>query len=127
MNNEAHDMQMARLVAEDKRLARLAAEPLTFDRLRIANVERCEESFHALNRGPMQWGCATAGEAGELCNLLKKWERDGNVPLADIGREAADVVCYLDLLCARMGLHLGECVREKFNEVSGRMGSEVRL
>ena len=41
--------------------------------------------------------------------------------------EIADVVCYADLLAARANIDLGEAVRAKFNEVSGRWKSEVKL
>lgn len=44
-----------------------------------------------------------------------------------ISDEAADVVIYLDLLLARVGLDLGEAVRRKFNAVSDRVGSDVKL
>lgn len=45
----------------------------------------------------------------------------------DIGREAADVVIYLDILCTRFGIDLGHAVRNKFNEVSDRVSSDIRL
>lgn len=118
---------------------------LDFDTLRKTNVRRCEESFHDLDSWtPTDWACAMAGEAGEACNEVKKlrrrFGRDGwvDVPasflqthfpddLKKIGHELADTVCYLDLLAARFGIDLGEAVREKFNIVSKRRGSEIRL
>ncbi len=111
-------------------------EALTFDRLRAANVERCNASFgrHMEEWTPNDWATALAGEVGELCNELKKLRRgDDSTPEALASRheairhEAADVACYLDLLCARMGIDLGAAVREKFNAVSVRRGSPVRL
>lgn len=44
-----------------------------------------------------------------------------------IAAESADVVIYLDLLLARIGLSLGAAVHGKFNEVSDRVGSLVKL
>lgn len=44
-----------------------------------------------------------------------------------IADEAADIVIYLDLLLARADLDLGEAVRRKFNVVSDRVGSDVKL
>lgn len=79
---------------------------------------------------PMDWGCALAGETGEACNLVKKLHRGepgDHVNVDDIGRELADVICYADMLAARLGLNLGEFVRRKFNEVSVKRGSPVRL
>ncbi len=44
-----------------------------------------------------------------------------------IADEAADVVIYLDLLCERFGIDLGEAVRRKFNQVSDRTGTDIKL
>lgn len=105
--------------------------PLSFDRLRLANVTRSETSFgHALNDwSPSDWAMAAAGEMGETCNALKKRLReDVDAPdLEDVGDEIADTICYLDLLAARLGIDLGEAVRRKFNKVSDRRRSEIRL
>lgn len=82
----------------------------------------------------MEWGCAAAGEMGELCNVLKKIAREEqDIGVKDVGRidgdkqkavadEAADVVIYLDLLLARCGLSLEEAIRSKFNETSRKVG-----
>lgn len=102
--------------------------PLDFDRLRRANVRRCEDVFHPLNSwSPQDWACAMAGETGEACNLIKKMRRGEPIDLAEIGDELADVVIYADLLAARLGIDLGEAVRVKFNHVSTKRGSEVKL
>lgn len=92
-----------------------------------------------------QWSNAVAGECGELCNIIKKVERgdyhirkenqsenlEFNDAYAkaqyreDIGKEAADIVIYLDLLCTREGLDLGAEIVKKFNEVSKRIGTNI--
>ena len=108
--------------------------------LRFANVKRCEEVFHPLHHwSPTDWACAMAGEAGEVCNAVKKLRRlaDGTNTAKDpqteseclkaIGSEIADTVIYLDLLAARLGLDMSYEVECKFNEVSRRMNSSVRL
>lgn len=117
---------------------------LSFDALRRANVERTTESFDLIDAwSPTDWATAVAGEVGEACNLIKKLRRLGHYPTFDlnappttpaqeeiitaIGKELADAVTYLDLLAARLGLSLADCVRAKFNEVSDRVGSDVRL
>lgn len=135
---DRRDATLARSVAARSALevALAEREALTFDLLRAANVERCNASFgwHMEEWTPNDWATALAGEVGELCNELKKLRRgDDSTPEALASRheairhEAADVACYLDLLCARMGIDLGAAVREKFNAVSVRRGSPVRL
>lgn len=44
-----------------------------------------------------------------------------------IGHELADVVIYLDLLAARLGIDLGAAVIEKFNMTSQKIGSKEKL
>jgi NTP pyrophosphatase (non-canonical NTP hydrolase) len=81
----------------------------------------------------MQWGCALAGEVGELCNVLKKYERQMPTdPSPDtlyvaIGEEIADVLTYLDLLAAWFDIDLARVTATKFNKVSQRSGFPERL
>lgn len=111
---------------------------LSFNELRDANVRRCEDAFHPVVAwSPTDWATAMAGEVGEACNVVKKLRRIDSSPqighapvdalVADLAKELADTVIYADLLAARMGIDLGESVRAKFNEVSARVKSEVRL
>lgn len=104
---------------------------LDFQQLRNANVKRCEESFkmHGGVEGwsETDWGCAAAGEMGELCNLLKKRRRGEDIPVSEVMKELADVIIYLDLLAAKLHVQLSGPIRDKFNEVSDRVGSPVKL
>lgn len=123
---------------------------LTFGELRDANIMRCEAVFHPLGSwSETDWANAVAGELGEvgtellallqLCNTVKKLRRlDGadasldtiearDLLRAKIAEELADVVIYADLACARVGHRLENAIRSKFNLVSERRGSEVRL
>lgn len=127
------------------------AAPLTFAALRKANTERCNSAFnHKLGDWSLtDWACALAGEVGEAANLIKKLRRgdygdirfepqhiaikagedDATTPqlheaLAD---ELADIACYLDLLAARAGIDLEAAIRRKFNIVSDRRGSPIKL
>lgn len=115
-------------------------EILNFTALRYYNVKRCHEVFHPVSDWtPAEWAVAMAGEAGEVCNAVKKLRRlaDGTNTAKDpqteaeavaiIAQELADTVIYADLLAARLGIDLGEAVRAKFNEVSDRMNSTVKL
>ncbi len=101
---------------------------LRFDDLREVNVRRCEESFFPLDSWSVaDWMIALTGEVGEAANLIKKKRRGEPVATADIADELADAVTYLDLLAARLGIDLGQAVALKFNAVSERVGSPVRL
>lgn len=117
--------------------------------LKKVNEKRSLEGFGvklsdwALSR----WGNAVAGETGELCNIIKKVERGdfhkrpenasdnteyNNAYAAaqyrvEIGKEAADIVIYLDLLCTREGIDLGAEIVKKFNEVSDRVNCAVKI
>ena len=103
--------------------------PLTFEQLQEANLLRCENSFkHSINDwSPTDWACALAGEVGEACNLIKKFRRGENISAHDIADEIADAVIYADLLCTRLEVNLQDAIRRKFNEVSDRVKSEIRL
>jgi NTP pyrophosphatase (non-canonical NTP hydrolase) len=114
---------------------------LTFNSLRGANKARLPqfknrrgEPAHSEPDGSdwklSAWCNAVTGELGEAANLIKKIER-GDMTLdearADLAKELADVVTYLDILAFRAGVDLGAATMDKFNEVSERVGSTVRL
>lgn len=110
---------------------------LTFKQLKKSNTKRCEKHFHPINEwSETDWACALAGEIGELCNFIKKRKRardsanhfgvmsNPKLPhLEDCKKEIGDIAMYLDLIATRLGLNLEDCVREKFNEVSGRVNN----
>jgi len=103
-----------------------------------------------------EWGNAMAGEFGEAakellsffeqtwvslkfmstiktCDTLKKMirqlesDKDPDKLKKRLKKELADVVIYADLTAARFDIDLGEAVRDKFNEVSDKRNSGVRL
>ena len=95
------------------------------NRERMATTEayaKCREEWTIAD-----WSNALAGETGELCNWVKKVRRGDNIDMAELGKELADIVIYADLLADKLGLDLGECVRSKFNEVSERVRSSVKI
>jgi NTP pyrophosphatase (non-canonical NTP hydrolase) len=101
---------------------------LTFAALRDANVTRCEASYHPLDDwNATDWLAAVTGELGEAAGLIKHLRRGEAVSPEALGHELADTVINLDLLAARLGIDLGEAIRAKFNLVSERIESEVRL
>lgn len=114
---------------------------LTFNVLREANIARLPqfknakgEAAHSKKDGSdwclAQWCNAVTGELGEAANIIKKVDR-GDLTLAEakplLAKEFADIVTYLDILAMRAGIDLGKATMEKFNEVSIRVGSNVRV
>ena len=104
---------------------------MNFQLLNKANRERMATT-EAYNKCRDEWSIADwsnalAGETGELCNWIKKIRRGDKIDLAEVGKELADIVIYADLLAEQLGLNLGECVRSKFNEVSDRVHSSVKI
>ena len=102
---------------------------LTFKRLREYNVKRCNEYIRLLDSWePMIWGGCCAGELGEFLNLAKKIKRgDIGITKEDLAKELADTLVYLDLTAASLGIDLGQAVIDKFNEVSDRWNSPIKL
>lgn len=73
---------------------------------------------------PQDWALAIAGEAGELCNVLKKVRR-GSIALedckADVAEEAADVIIYCNLLLACLGVEAETAILAKAKLVRERV------
>lgn len=117
---------------------------LTFNALREANVKRLPlfrnnlgEPAHSKPDGSdwsdAEWLQAVVGELGEYANLKKKQQRgdlEERTPeqqkemLAD---ELADVAIYLDLLCFRQGIDLGDAVMRKWNKTCVKTGVNMFL
>lgn len=106
---------------------------LSFNTLRAANsarvghskYQRCESEWT-----PAHWMQATVGELEELANLMKKVDR-GDLTLDEaresIAKAFADVQTYLDIMAMKLGVDLGEATKNKFNEVSDRIGSVIYI
>lgn len=130
------DWKARALAAEAKLKLMPPGDPLRFSELREANVRRCSTHYHPIDDWSlMDWLGAVTGELGELAGVIKnirrreaELTRNGHqIPettVQKMGDEAADVVIYLDLLCARARIDLAESVRRKFNDVSmNRLGT----
>jgi len=113
---------------------------MKFETLRKANIKRNDEVFSPCNNWSlMEWACAMAGEAGEVCGAIKKLRRldegtnsdkdskDRDHYYVQVAHEMADVIIYLDLMADKMGIDLGEAVKQKFNQVSDRMKATVYI
>lgn len=114
---------------------------LTFNTLRAANTARLPtfknskgEPAHSMPDGsdwsPAQWLQAVTGELGEYANIRKKFER-GDINEEEFmtlaKAELADVVTYLDILAFRLGIDLGKATIEKFNFISDRVKSPIKI
>lgn len=109
---------------------------LTFDQLRAHNVARAKEYYSTSTTCDdwtiNDWFTALVGEVGELGNLLKKLRRgdyntNDHKELFILREEIADIQIYLDLIAWHCGADLGAITIEKFNVVSDRVKSKVKL
>ena len=74
------------------------------------------------------WSNALAGEVGEVCNLVKKFERNGsdfsNTPydgfFIDLDKELADSFIYLVLVARYFQSDLERAILNKIEEVNKR-------
>ena len=118
---------------------------MTFAKVSAVNVNRCQR-WHKnglLDWSVSDWAVAMAGEAGEVCNAVKKLRRvEDQIPsitalertiasrkeaIDKIGEEIADTFLYLDLLAARLELSIEDEVKRKFNKTSIACGFTDRL
>lgn len=108
---------------------RFLAEGLSFRTLRNANLQRfsdypCDEWIIA------QWITALVGEVGEFANNIKKVDR-GDFSFEHVFKkleqEIGDIQIYLDILAYKCGINLAEATILKFNEVSDRVGSPIKI
>lgn len=104
---------------------------LTIKKFQKINARRSRKVFPQCKSWSLaEWSNALAGEAGEACNLTKKMARDGRSiekERKELGKEIADVVCYCCLLATAAGIDLEKAVIQKFNEVSDRKKSKIKL
>lgn len=101
----------------------------TLERLSVMSSARSKQAF---GFGPEDkpltyWSTALSGECGELCNDVIRQELGEGDRKEYIAKEAADIVIYLDLLCTRQGIDLCKAIRDKFNEVSDKKGSNIKF
>jgi len=109
------------------------SKTLTFEDLRAANVARNKEWDKDGQLNASFRGLELAGELGELCNMVKKLERErmgirgSRVSIEDVAREMADVQICLDLLAMHYSIDLAYITRQVFNDKSVEVGLETRL
>lgn len=101
--------------------------------LRHANITRQTE-WDRGNQITLEYrGNEFAGEAGELCNVIKKLARErmgirgSRATVEMMKEEGADVLICLDLIFAHQGIDLIDAVRAKFNKTSAANNLATRL
>lgn len=108
---------------------------LTFDELQYKNAKRGQEwTKGATGDTNLEFAVIElAGEVGELANAVKKRLRwllkmpGGVEDLEPIREELGDVAICASLLANKLGVNLGDAVRDKFNKTSEKHGFETRL
>lgn len=120
----------------------LGVAHLTFARLRMKNIARCNEvSYPFEDWSGTDYSNALMGEVGELfvafaevvkhsgsvANLIKKMNRGEGINLSELSEEIADIQIYLDLLAASFNIDIAKEVILRFNEVSNKRGSNIKL
>lgn len=116
---------------------------LTLRAIAAANTARMLRWHSEDTWSSSDWACAFAGEAGEVCNAVKKLRRveDGYANINDpgrtlatreeavaaIGEEMADTLLYMLLLANNLGIDVEAEVVKKFNATSERYGFPDRL
>lgn len=101
--------------------------PLTMNDWTAINKLRRDEVFsdHMCEDWTfVDWGLAMAGEAGEVCNVLKKKKRGDRITDEQIKEEIGGLMVYIALLADSLGLSLQDCCVYAFNDVSKRRGSK---
>jgi NTP pyrophosphatase (non-canonical NTP hydrolase) len=97
---------------------------LTFKMLRNANSGRNKEWDPQGKIDAAFRGLEFAGEAGELCNIVKKMIRQeaglvgSKVTIEQLAEELADVVICADLIAMHFNVDLAKAVCDKFNQSS---------
>lgn len=117
-----------------KQLARDISLGDDYNSLTAANIARQKEWDTGTEPLSLSFkGNELAGETGELCNVLKKLERERlGIPgsrdtVEHAAEEMADVIICVDLIATHLGVDLWEAVAKKFNATSEKNGMKTRL
>jgi NTP pyrophosphatase (non-canonical NTP hydrolase) len=97
---------------------------LNLETLRKKNIERQKIWCPEVQPDLSFRGNELAGETGEVCNVIKKLERErhgwrGSRDTKEhLAQELADVVICASLISLAAGIDLSQAVKDKFNETS---------
>lgn len=101
--------------------------------LAVANQNRNLEWDPEGKLTPLFFTAELAGEIGELCNVVKKLEREAlglrgsRASQGQLEEEFGDALVCLSLLANCFDINLEHVTREKFNASSKKLGLEVFL
>lgn len=107
---------------------------MSFKQLRDANTQRhlewsnSDQPYSLLYRAT-----ELSGEVGELCNVIKKIERErmglvgSRANMEELAQELADVIIAADLLAMDLGLDMAEIVKQKFNMTSEKYKLNTKI
>jgi NTP pyrophosphatase (non-canonical NTP hydrolase) len=113
--------------------AQAPATPLTFQELRTANAARQLEWDEDNQLTLAYRGNEFAGEAGEVCNVIKKLERErmgirgSRDTVEHLAEELADAVMTADLIANQAGIDLSAAIVKKFNATSAQHGLATKM
>lgn len=106
---------------------------LSFDELRYFNVQRNKEWDVSGQITASFRGLELAGEVGELCNNIKKLERErmgmkgSRTSVRALALEIGDALITLDLVAMHYGIDVAEAVKTVFNAKSDEHGFLTRI
>lgn len=101
--------------------------------LQVANQNRNEQWDPDHKLTPLFFACELAGEVGEVCNMVKKIEREklgllgSRTTHRELEAEIGDALICLALLANAYDINLEFVTARKFNETSEALGLEERL
>lgn len=101
--------------------------------LQVANQNRNAEWDPDSKLTPLFFAVELAGEVGEVCNMVKKMEREAlgikgsRVTFRQLEDEIGDAMICLALLANAYDINLEYVTARKFNETSEKLGLECRL
>lgn len=104
-----------------------------FQKLRDANDMRQKEWDTGGKMTPSYMGNELAGETGEVCNIIKKLERESfgmkgsRATIDQLGDELGDIIICVDLVASHYGINLWEAVKNKFNKTSEKNGLYTKI
>lgn len=70
-------------------------------------------------------GLGLPGEVGEVCELLKKWQRDGVLDTKKLAKELGDVFYYAVRIATAHGLKPSEVITGNIEKIEDRINRNV--